>query len=666
MSVGLASIVLIAVLVRIMPLNWGFLLTEFDPYFHYDVTNYIVTNGYQSWFTWHTQRSWYPFGRDIWLTSFPGLPFSAAALHIVLRALGLQVSVLDTCIVFPVIMGTLTCVLVYFLGKDIGGRETGLFSALFLALNSAYIGRTHLGFFDDETIGIFGMLLAFICFLRSLQPEKSWRLSLSYAGLAGLSLGYVAASWGASRYPITLLAVFALILLIVKRYSPRLLVSYSVTMGICLLISVYVPKLGYPFLQEFSNLAALGVFLLMCIMEVTNAFSTGRAKVLFTSGMIAAMTASALILWHYGYISLPVAKFISVINPFERVGMPLVESVQEHRPSAWGVFYYEFGLLVFLAPLGMYFATQRPTNANLFMITYGLTTLYFSASMVRLATLMAPAFCVLGALSTIEILKPFVDITMAKVIFQRKRMRLAPRVGKEFSLSFVFCLFILLLFSLNRAIVSSEVPATIASASLPVRQSFSDWPETLTWMRNSLPEDTVVFSWWDYGYWITVSGQKISLADNGTINGTQISTIGRAFLSNETTALAMMKPYNVSYVLVFTSMYTAMRSSEPLLYGDEVKWRWMAKIGGLNDTELEDLSVVRYLAYAWQTTWFNNNPFAIPKSYTVLSKLMVYGVLWDTDSLRLSLAYYGIGEPEHFKLAFASSNKMVFVYKVAY
>jgi dolichyl-diphosphooligosaccharide--protein glycosyltransferase len=180
-------------------------------------------------------------------------------------------------------------------------------------------------------------------------------------------------------------------------------------------------------------------------------------------------------------------------------------------------------------------------------------------------------------------------------------------------------------------------------------------------MRNSLPGDAVVFSWWDYGYWITVMGQRISLADNGTINGTQISMIGRAFLSNETVALSTMKQYNVSYVLVFTTMYPAMRSSQPLLYGDEVKWRWMAKIGGMNDTTLEDTSVVQYLAYyVWGTSWYSSYPFAIPKSYTVLSKLMLYGILGD------QVVQYGGSKPEHFRLMFSSSNRMVFVYKVAY
>jgi len=76
--ISLFSIIAIAVLVRILPLEWGFHLSEFDPYFHYQVTEYVVENGYSSWFNWRNYQSWFPWGRDIPASSFPGLPFTAA------------------------------------------------------------------------------------------------------------------------------------------------------------------------------------------------------------------------------------------------------------------------------------------------------------------------------------------------------------------------------------------------------------------------------------------------------------------------------------------------------------------------------------------------------------------------------------------------------------
>jgi asparagine N-glycosylation enzyme membrane subunit Stt3 len=81
----------------------------------------------------------------------------------------------------------------YFLGKDFGGKEAGLFSALFLALNASHIGRTSWGVFDDETVGIFALLFMFF-FPRSIETERSLRDSPIYAIAGGLSLGYILAS----------------------------------------------------------------------------------------------------------------------------------------------------------------------------------------------------------------------------------------------------------------------------------------------------------------------------------------------------------------------------------------------------------------------------------------------------------------------------------------
>jgi len=71
---------------------------------------------------------------------------------------------MDVCIIFPVLFGALTCIVAYFFGKDIGGKEVGLLSSLFLAVSPAYIGRTILGFYDTETVGILATLLSALFF----------------------------------------------------------------------------------------------------------------------------------------------------------------------------------------------------------------------------------------------------------------------------------------------------------------------------------------------------------------------------------------------------------------------------------------------------------------------------------------------------------------------
>ncbi len=669
-------IVALAVFIRILPLKWGFNLSEFDPYFQYDVTRYIAENGLFSWRNWHMDDMWFPQGRDVAGMSFPAFPMTGAILYSIISLLGIRASVLDVVIVFPIVFAAITCIVAYYLGKEVGGRGVGLLSALLLAINPAYVGRTSLGFYDDETVGIFGILLTSLFYLRALKHEK-WQASLAYALAAGLGLGYVFASWGASRYLLSLLALSTFVLLIAQGYSRRLLVSYGALMAVGLSIGVMVPKLGFSFIREFESVAAIGIFLLLAVYEVSQRFGERKKSVMAL--IILGLGATAIGLWQIGFISLPVGKFISVINPFERISMPLIESVQEHRPATWSAFYYQFGALVFLAPLGILFALQKATREKIFLVTYTVTTLYFSASLIRLTTLMAPALCTLGALAAVEIIKPFVDIATQRA-FTRRRLRLYPSIGKGSSVLLITAIFMLAFLPLGRGIDSAYAPTTIASSSIPARENVGDWLEALVWMKENLPDNTVVASWWDYGYWISIAGGKISLADNGTFNGTQIAWLGRMFMSTEDDAIAMMKSFNeyakntynrdekISYVVVFTTI--GLAGSQPqALWGDEVKWRWMAKIGwnSTADKPLEDSSIVNILADAWtQSTqdqnlrqWYSEfkSTVKLPKADRVLTKLMIDGT-WPN---------YGLVEPpQHFQRVFSSKYSLVHVYRVIY
>jgi len=406
-------ILFLAFMVRLLPIRWGYYLSEFDPHFQYRLTKNMVENGFfgsNSWAYWYDTTSWYPWGRNMAM-SYPGLPATSAFLYSIFNALGIRIvmpsglnplssdPVYNFCILFPVIMGTLTCLVIYFLGKDIGGKEVGLLSALFLALNGSYIARTALGFFDDETVGIFAILLFMFFFLRSIETERTIRSNVLYAIAAGLSLGYIFASWGASRYPLGMALLFVFVLILLRRYNPRLLLAYSVTFGISLFIAVNIPLVGFRFLTDATTIGVFGIFLLLCLLEVLRYIKTPRGKVIFGTSFLVICAVLLFSLSWLGIIRLPGDKYLSVINPFQRLLFPLIESVQEHRPSAWGSFYYDFGIGIFFIPVGLYFAAQNPTNRNLFLIIFGLTSVYFAGSMVRLSLLMAPVFCLLWALA---------------------------------------------------------------------------------------------------------------------------------------------------------------------------------------------------------------------------------------------------------------------------
>lgn len=587
---ALAIILIIALSVRLLPLRWGLELSEFDPYFQYQSTEKIFKDGYFEWLTWTTGEAnrWYPIERTVSGMAYPGLHLTAATLYSILFTLGVPITLYDFCIIFPAVFGALACLMLFFFAKDVGGKTVGLFSAFFLALNASHITRTSAGFFDDETVGIGTILLFSFLFLRSLDEKRPQKHSLVYAIASGLALGYLTISWGAALYPIAMATLFVFVLILLKRYTRRLLISYSLTFGLGLFLATSIPKNSISYLTTWAILPVLGVFGLLCLSEALRTLSTAKWKFIVTTVILAIILGGFLVLVYMGYSGTIAGKFIGVINPTQRENSQIYSSVQEHRLTAWGSIYYDYGVTVLFFALGLFFAVRDLTNRNLFMVIFGLTTLYFASSMVRLTILMAPAFAILISMGIVNLLRPFITLFKKTPKMQSSKKLVTGHVGREFSGSILILIFLLL--TLTYALPAPRMyshaysPVTILAASLPVRptQAVTEWTETLGWMQFNLQEDAIICAWWDYGYWITVKGNRTSLADNATFNTTHIGAIGLVFMCNETEAIRILKQeFNgpkgpPTHILVFTTFNSYDGGDQG--YGDEGKWRWMARI----------------------------------------------------------------------------------------
>ena len=75
---------------------------------------------------------WYPDGLDM-STSLPALPMTAAVLYSIASVFG-NIDLMTFCAILPAFIAVISCLVLYFVGKDMGGRAVGLFAALFLAL----------------------------------------------------------------------------------------------------------------------------------------------------------------------------------------------------------------------------------------------------------------------------------------------------------------------------------------------------------------------------------------------------------------------------------------------------------------------------------------------------------------------------------------------------
>lgn len=77
-------------------------------------------------------------------------------------------------------------------------------------------------------------------------------------------------------------------------------------------------------------------------------------------------------------------RFWTLLDPtYAKKYIPIIASVSEHQPTTWSTYVFDVHLLVFAAPAGLYFCFKTMSDAQLFLLTFALTAIYFSGIMIR-------------------------------------------------------------------------------------------------------------------------------------------------------------------------------------------------------------------------------------------------------------------------------------------
>merc|ERR1719310_1070915 len=60
--------------------EYGRVIHEFDPWFNYRAAEYLAEHGRSKFFKWYDYESWYPLGRPVGTTIYPGMQISAVGI----------------------------------------------------------------------------------------------------------------------------------------------------------------------------------------------------------------------------------------------------------------------------------------------------------------------------------------------------------------------------------------------------------------------------------------------------------------------------------------------------------------------------------------------------------------------------------------------------------
>ncbi|XP_045760718.1 dolichyl-diphosphooligosaccharide--protein glycosyltransferase subunit STT3A isoform X2 [Maniola jurtina] len=569
-------------------LRFESVIHEFDPYFNYRTTRYLTEEGFYNFHNWFDDRAWYPLGRIIGGTIYPGLMVTSATLYNIMQFLNITIDIRNVCVFLAPFFSSLTTIVTYLLTKELKDEGAGLVAAAMIAIVPGYISRSVAGSYDNEGIAIFCMLLTYYFWIKAVNTG-----TILWATMTALAYFYMVSSWGGYVFLINLIPLHVLALMLLGRFSARVYVAYSTLYCVGTILSMQISFVGFQPVQSSEHMLALGTFGLCQLYAFAQYLryhlSPANFELLFKAlltTLLVTLGTAIVILTVTGKISPWTGRFYSLLDPsYAKNHIPIIASVSEHQPTSWSSFYFDLQVLVFLFPAGLYFCFAKLTDANIFIILYGVLSIYFAGVMVRLMLVLAPVMCIVSGVAASSLLSLHVKDIEPKVEKHDKKKKhennlvFRSEVGALF-VCVLGCLLVSYVFHCTW--VTSEAyssPSIVLSARAHdgARIIFDDFREAYTWLKMNTPENSKVMSWWDYGYQITAMANRTVIVDNNTWNNTHISRVGQAMASSEEHAYEIMRELDVDYVLVIFGGLVGYSSD------DINKFLWMVRIGGSTD-----------------------------------------------------------------------------------
>jgi len=585
-------------------LRYEVMIHEFDPYFNYRTTKFLADEGFYQFHNWFDDRAWYPLGRIIGGTIYPGLMVTSAIFYHILNFFHISIEVRNVCVFLAPFFSSLTTLVTYKLTTELFSKGAGLVAACFISIVPGYISRSVAGSYDNEGIAIFCMLFTYYLWIKAVKTGQIY-----WAALCSVAYFYMVSSWGGYVFLINLIPMHVFTLIICGRFTHKIYIAYSTVYCLGTLLSMQISFVGFQPVQTSEHMLSLGVFGLCQIISFIDYLRANMTRENFNllfktlSIAVASIFATGLgIMTLSGKVAPWTGRFYSLLDPsYAKNNIPIIASVSEHQPTSWSSFYFDLQVLTILFPAGLYYCFTRLTDHNIFIILYGVTSVYFAGVMVRLMLVLAPVMCIMGGIAVSASLTTYLKYldlnsftnglvqnhnntvpTMTKHDKKTKQMKnTADTTTREYVAMFFVALVSLFLvtYAMHCIWATSEAyssPSIVLSARSHdgSRIIFDDFRESYWWLRMNTPENAKVMSWWDYGYQITAMANRTILVDNNTWNNTHISRVGQAMASDEEHAYEIMKELDVDYVLVIFGGLIGYSSD------DINKFLWMVRIGG--------------------------------------------------------------------------------------
>ena len=561
------------------PADYGFELNEFDPFFNFRATKFIVDNGYFEYFNWHDDKSWYPDGRNVSATSQVMLHITTAALY---QSFGMDQSLYDFTILFPVIIGSLTTIVIFALVRVLGGTTAGLLASLFFAVSMPVIIRGTVGWFKSEPLGLFYGFLGVYLFLSGIKSDNG-KVSFFKLIAGGVFVSLGISSWGGSQFFVILLVLFFLGIPFLRKDKKFITWALPVFVSALLLTIAMFERPGVGFVLGYGGLGLIGstVFVLLFFqIQKIKVKNNIRYGFLLLGGFVLVGISSIVT----NAVSLPSFRYLNAVNPFLSSDNTIVQSVAEHSSVTMEQLFPSLSVLMIFSGIGVWLLFHIKENQNfhikndmiLFALIIGFVGIYISSAFIRLE--------IFGSIAVIVLASIGVSLLISNVLKKHSKNSLSSIAKFSFVAVIIVLLTIPVALPVNANWINVvKIPPTILHGGTHFNITTNDWGDALEWIKGNTEHDAVIAAWWDYGYWITAIADRTTLIDNATINQTQIKKVAKIFLSTPDDAWKQLTDMEVDYVLVYVAAQKLSNDNYSPFYtlgggGDEDKKYWILRI----------------------------------------------------------------------------------------
>eukprot|EP01054_Gregarina_sp_Poly1_P003916 Gregarina_sp_Poly_1__3915@NODE_2172_length_2560_cov_79_930606_g1401_i0_p1_GENE_NODE_2172_length_2560_cov_79_930606_g1401_i0NODE_2172_length_2560_cov_79_930606_g1401_i0_p1_ORF_typecomplete_len801_score62_67STT3/PF02516_14/2_2e144PTPS_related/PF10131_9/2_2e03PTPS_related/PF10131_9/0_0057_NODE_2172_length_2560_cov_79_930606_g1401_i01122514 len=595
---------------------------EYDPYFNYRTTKFLTQEGYMEFWNWFDEASWYPLGRVIGQTLFPGLMTTAYIGHTFLNFIGLPLDIRDVCVFIAPVFAAFCAWSTYGLTVEAtGNKGAGMLAALFSGIAPAYLSRSTAGGFDNEAIAIFTLVFSFYTFLRAMN-----RGTTASVLLANFAYFYMVTSWGGYVFVTNVVAIYILMLIFMDRFNKRHFVVYAVWYVIGTALCLNIPFVAYAAITSSEHMLSHGVFVVSLLWLLQRAVL--QALPSGSSAWIKRLARRAIIVGFIGFVCLFLVllatgrtrwsgRSMTLLDPtYASKHIPIIASVSEHQPTTWAQYHFDLGASFLLVPAGLWVSFTSTRETAWFLGLFGMLSAHFSGVMVRLMLVLAPAAACLSALGASTIMSScfdsfrspsFTSLARSLISFNAGKKKEASkkdskplsvttpskwewrllgnrlvhgRMSKVSAFVGLCCIGWICYRTILQSVWSSAYiyshPSVVISGQLSDGSKIiqDDFREAYTWFKHNTHPNARIMSWWDYGYQACYMANRTIVVDNNTWNNTHIATVGLAFGVEEDMAYPVIQHLDVDFVFVVFGGVSRYPSD------DLNKFLWMVRIGG--------------------------------------------------------------------------------------